>query len=134
MIFNCYNSVKMNIAIWCQKCFTHDSEESWHLFRSFCPRSLIIHSLSSDKRWHRQFKRFREVSDFTLKSKETQVNRLIYLMGEKTDGILYSFGLRGNDKKSYNTVSNKFKAHFVKQSNPIYEQRSLICIDRKENL
>ena len=55
-------------------------------------------------------------------------------MGEKTDGILYSFGLRGNDKKSYNTVSNKFKAHFVKQSNPIYEQRSLICIDRKENL
>ena len=29
-------------------------------------------------------------------------------------------------------VSNKFEVHFVKQRNPIYEQRSLICIYRQE--
>ena len=33
------------------------------------------------------------------------------------DAILYSFGLSDNDRKKYNTVSNKFEAHFVKQRN-----------------
>ena len=56
-------------------------------------------------------------------------------MGEEANGILHLFELSDVDRKKYNTVSNKFKAHFVKQRNPIYEQRSLICVDRKkENL
>ena len=60
---------------------------------------------------------------------------LIYSMREEADGILYSFGLNDDDRKKYNTVANKTEAHFVKQKNPIYERRSLICIDRKkENL
>ena len=42
-------------------------------------------------------------------------------MGEEADGILYLFGLSDNDRKKYNTVSNKFKVHFVKQRNPIYK-------------
>ena len=55
-------------------------------------------------------------------------------MRVEADGILYSFGLSNNDRKKYNTVSNKSKAHFVKQRN-LYERRSLICVDRKkENL
>ena len=53
---------------------------------------------------------------------------------EESDGILYSFGLSDDDRKKYNTVSNKSEAHFFKR-NPIYERRSLICVDRKkENL
>ena len=56
-------------------------------------------------------------------------------MGEETDGILYSFGLSDNDRKKYNAVLNKSEDHFVKQSNLIYDRRSLICVDRKkENL
>ena len=56
-------------------------------------------------------------------------------MREETDGILYSFGLKDDNRKKYNTVSNKSEAHFVKQTNPIYKRRSLICIDKKkENL
>ena len=56
-------------------------------------------------------------------------------MREEADGILYSFGLRHGDRKKYNTVLNKSEAHFVKQRNPIYKRRSIICIDRKkENL
>ena len=60
---------------------------------------------------------------------------LIYSMKEEANGILYSLRLSNNDRKKYNTVSNKSEDHIVKQINPIYEQRSLICIDRKkENL
>ena len=55
--------------------------------------------------------------------------------GEEANGILYLFRLSDDDGKKYNRVSNKFKAHFVKQRNPIYRRRSLICVDRKkENL
>ena len=57
------------------------------------------------------------MSDLASKSKETQVNALIYSVGEEADAILYSFGLSDNDRKKYNTVSNKFEAHFVEQRN-----------------
>ena len=46
---------------------------------------------------------------------------LIYSMREETGSILYSFGLSDDDRKKYNTVSNKSEAHFVKPRNPIYE-------------
>ena len=134
VIYSCCYPFKSSIATWCQKCFTHDSEEKWHFFRFFHLRSLISHSPSSGKRWHRQFKIFGQASDLASKNKETQVNMLIYSM-EEAEGILYSFGLSSNDRKKYNTVSNKFEAHFVMQRNPIYEWRSLKCVDRKkENL
>ena len=42
-------------------------------------------------------------------------------MGEEADGILDSFGLSNDNRKKYNTVSNKFEGHFVKQRNPIYK-------------
>ena len=43
-------------------------------------------------------------------------------MGEDADDILYSFGLTEDERKSYNTVSTKFEAYFVKRRNPIYER------------
>ena len=49
-------------------------------------------------------------------------------MREEANGILYLIGLSNDDRKKYNTVSNKSEAHFVKPRNPIYERRSLICI------
>ena len=42
-------------------------------------------------------------------------------MREEADGILYSIGLSDDDRKKYNTVSNKSEAHFVKQRNLIYK-------------
>ena len=60
---------------------------------------------------------------------------LIYSMGVEANGILYSFGLSEDNRKKYNTVLSKSEDHFVKQTNPIYEWRSLVCVDRKkENL
>ena len=67
---------------------------------------LISHSLSSGKRWLCRFERFRQASGFTLKSKETQVNPLIYSMREEADGVLYSVRLSDNNRKKYNTVLN----------------------------
>ena len=77
-------------------------------------------------------KTFRQASYLTSNSKETQANTLIYSMRVEADGILHSFELSNNNRKKYNTVSNKSKAHFVKQKNPIYEWRTLICVDRKK--
>ena len=42
-------------------------------------------------------------------------------MGEEADGILYSFELSDNNRKKYNTASNKSEAHFVKERHPIYK-------------
>ena len=42
-------------------------------------------------------------------------------MGEEADSILHSFGLIVNNRKKYNTVSNKSEAHFAKRRNPIYK-------------
>ena len=53
-------------------------------------------------------------------------------MREAADGILYLFGMRDDSRKKYNTVSNKYEVYFVKRRNLIYEQRSLICVDRKK--
>ena len=61
-----------------------------------------------------------EASELTLKSKETQANTLIYSMSEEADDVLYSIGL-SNDRKKYDTVTNKSKAHFFKRRNPMYE-------------
>ena len=47
----------------------------------------------------------------TSKSKETQVNTL---KREKPMASFYLFGLSDDDRKQYNTVSNKSEAHFVK--------------------
>ena len=54
-------------------------------------------------------------------------------MGGEADGILYSFGLSDDDRKKYNTVSNKSEAHFVPSKEILYTNE--ICVDRKkENL
>ena len=65
-------------------------------------------------RWYRRFERFRQASGLASKSEENQVNTLIYSMGEEADDILYSLGLSDDKQKKYDTVSNKFEAHFVK--------------------
>ena len=80
------------------------------------------------------FERFRQAQT-SLRAVKKQANTLIYSMREEADGILYSFELSNDDRKKYNTISNRSKAHFVKWRNPIYKWRSLIWVDRKnENL
>ena len=90
-------------------------------FQILPPEKFDFSQLEQWPRWYRRFERFRQASGLTSKSEENQVNTLIYTMGDEADDILYSFGLTKTDRKKYDTVSDKFEAHFVKRRNPIYK-------------
>ena len=73
-------------------------------------------------KWVRRFERFRIASGLKEKDEETQVNTLLYSMGDEADDILRSFRLSAEDAKKYETVKGKFDEHFIKRRNVIYER------------
>ena len=73
-------------------------------------------------KWIRRFERFRVASGLSEKDDKTQVNTLIYAMGDQADDILSSFSLSADDSKKYTPVKAKFDGHFVKRRNVIYER------------
>ena len=73
-------------------------------------------------KWSRRFERFRKASGLNEKAQETQVNTLIYSMGDQADDILRSFALSEEERTQYSTVIAKFEAHFVKRRNVIYKR------------
>ena len=64
-------------------------------------------------KWIRRFERFRVASGLSEKDDKTQVNTLIYSMGDQADDILSSFSLSADDSKKYAPVKAKFDGHFV---------------------
>ena len=72
-------------------------------------------------KWARRFERFQHASGLTEKDDETQVNTLLYAMGDEGDDILQSFHLAEADAKKYKMVKERFDGHFVKKRNVIYE-------------
>ena len=73
-------------------------------------------------RWIRRFERFRKGSGLQSKSEENQVNALIYVMGDKADDILNSFGLSDDERKVYRTVKEKFDDYFEPKRNVIFQR------------
>ena len=73
-------------------------------------------------KWRRRFERFRIASGLASKDDETQVNTLIYSMGDEADDILRSFSLSEEDRKKYLPVLEQFDTHFVQRRNVIYER------------
>ena len=71
--------------------------------------------------WPKWIRRFRDVSGLSEKEEVHQVNTLVYCMGDTADNILCSLGLTSDEKKVYATVKTKFKSHFVKHRNVIFE-------------
>ena len=70
-------------------------------------------------KWIQCFKQFSQTSGLNSRSKESQVNALIYTMGDKADNILHSFHLSEEDSKNYNTVkeiSSRSKMFFTKEA------------------
>ena len=55
-------------------------------------------------KWIRWFERFCQASGIADQSYESQVNSLIYAMGDKADDILRSFPLLAEDQKKYNVI------------------------------
>ena len=58
-------------------------------------------------KWLRRFERFRQASGLIDKDEESQVNTLIYTMGDEVDDILHSLALSADDKKKYGPVKAK---------------------------
>ena len=76
-------------------------------------------------RWIKRFERFRKATGLDQKDGESQVNTLIYSMGElieEADDIVMSFGLTAEEAKQYNVLKAKFEAHFVVKRNVIFER------------
>ena len=73
-------------------------------------------------KWLKRFERFCQASELCKKSEESQVNTLLYSMGEKADDILQSFCLSEEELKKYETVVAKFQKHFISKRNVIFER------------
>ena len=56
------------------------------------------------------------------KEEESQINMLIYAMGDQADDLLNSFKLSTTQLKQYHTVKTKFDEHFVVRCNVIFER------------
>ena len=77
-------------------------------------------------KWIRRFERFRTASGPNNRDQETQVNTLLYTMGEKSDDILSTFCLSQEEATKYNVVKSqiksKFDNYFVKRRNTVFER------------
>ena len=58
-------------------------------------------------KWIRRFERFRMASGLDKESEESQVNTLLYSMGEEADDIVQSLGILGADQKKYDVVKKR---------------------------
>jgi len=91
-------------------------------FQVSAPEAFSFSRPDEWPRWIRRFERFRITSGLAGKDEETQVNALIYTMGDQADDILASFSLSAEESKTYGIVKSKFDNHFVKRRNVIYER------------
>ena len=55
-------------------------------------------------KWSRKFERFRQTPGLSRGEEESQINMLIYAMGDQADDILQSFNLNTMQLKQYHTV------------------------------
>ena len=72
--------------------------------------------------WIRRFERYRLASKLNDESEKSQVNMLMYLLGDKADSILSSFRLNEEQSNSYDTVKQKFQDYFNVRHNVICER------------
>ena len=86
------------------------------------PETFTFSQPDNWPKWIRRFERFRQASGLQAKSQESQINTLIYTMGDRADDIFLSFQLSDEDQKKYDVVLGKFQGHFVKWRNVIYER------------
>ena len=92
-------------------------------FRDQLPKKFDVSPQDEWPKWSRRFERFRQASGLAKEEEEeSQINMLIYAMGDQADDILNSFKLSTTQLKQYHTVKTKFDDHFVARSNVIFER------------
>ena len=72
--------------------------------------------------WIHRFEQCRNASGIAEKSEESQIDTLIYSMGDKADDILQPFNLSDEALKSCKTVKERFDTHFVRRRNIIFKR------------
>ena len=91
-------------------------------FRVQLPEKFDFSRQEEWPKWSRRFERFRQASGLAKEEEESQINTLIYAMGDQADDILTSFKLSTSQLKQYHTVKTKFDEHFVVRRNIIFER------------
>ena len=92
-------------------------------FRVKLPEKLDFSRQEEWPKWSRRFERFRLASGLAKEEEEeSQINTLIYAMGDQAGDILTSFKLSTSQLKQYYTVKTKFDEHFVVRRNVIFER------------
>ena len=66
--------------------------------------------------WIREFERFRSAEGLKERDEESQVNALLYTMGDKSDDILATFDLSAENKNKYEPVKKKLDGFFMKRN------------------
>ena len=89
-------------------------------FRVQLPEKFDFSRQEEWPKWSRRFERFRQASGLAKEEEESQINALIYAMGDQADDILTSFKLSTSQQKQYHTVKTKFDEHFVVRRNVIF--------------
>ena len=69
--------------------------------------------------WIRRFDRYRDACLFK-EEEATQVNCLVYSMGEEAESIFPTLNLSEDDQKKYDTVKKAFTDYFVPKQNPVH--------------
>ena len=84
-------------------------------FRVQLPEKFDFSRQEEWPKWSRRFERFRQASGLAKEEEESQINMLIYAMGDQGDDILNSFKLSTctTQLKQYHTVKTKFDEDFV---------------------
>ena len=88
-------------------------------FRVQLPEKFDFSRQEEWPKWSRRFERFCQAFGLA-KEEESQINALIYAMGDQADDILNSFKLSNTKLKQYHTVETKFEEHFVVCRNVIF--------------
>ena len=93
-------------------------------FRVEVPEKFDFSRQEDWPRWSRRFERFRQASGLANEDEVSEVNTLIYTMGDQADDILNSFKLSASALKRYDAVKTKFDNHFVVRRNQCYFRAS----------
>ena len=91
-------------------------------FRVQLPEKFDFSRQDEWPKWSRRFERFRQASGLSKEDEESQINTLIYAMGDQADDVLNSFNLTTTQLKSYHTVKTRLDEHFVVRRNIIFER------------
>ena len=100
-------------------------------FRVEVPEKFNFSRQEDWPKWSLRFERFRQASGLAKEDETSQINTLIYAMGDQADDILISFKLTEAQLKKYDVVKKSFDDHFVVRRNVSFERAK--CNQRKQH-